>query len=592
MPHEIVMIHQMGDALRNTGYKNIESAVSEIIDNAIEAKANDVFLLVLEDINPSTGRRFVTDIAFLDNGTGMTVDQLGSCLGIGFTTRADRKGLGRFGVGLPQSSLYACPSVDVYSWQNGYDNCKKVYLDINLVKSGHQTQIDDPINCEIPSQFKSFLKYRTEKRDYDFTQNGTLVHWKNCDRVSPKTVGFLFPTLEFSLGQKFRYLIKDGTHNIKIISLQNPSHAIDVLPNDPMFLMKPNYVLGNITKPGIIQKRDNINFTEPLFEPYANERCQDGVVKVPVKYLDKDTREVKQSQVEVAFSKVRGVFYDKTALAKDPGATDMGKHVAKMEGISIVRAKREIDFGVFDFYKNINQPTHRWWGCEVRFEPELDEAFGVANNKQHVELRELDKDDYSEDEVLPMWIQLYPVIHNTISTIYKENSATRDKSRVIEDIMTPTVVIINTVEEANDKKGETDLNRENTSEEDLFNKNKSELQQHGMSEVTAEEVIRFMSNKVNIIYKDSKRGPFFDYSFALGSCQIEINTSHQFYQRFLLPLADNPEFKTAFELFLASFVKVIDEFVGEQREYSDTLVVEWNNKLFRYVTELYGSESR
>lgn len=36
MASSIVDIKNMGDALRNTGYKNIESAGAEIIDNAEE----------------------------------------------------------------------------------------------------------------------------------------------------------------------------------------------------------------------------------------------------------------------------------------------------------------------------------------------------------------------------------------------------------------------------------------------------------------------------------------------------------------------------------------------------------------------------
>lgn len=116
MAHEIVMIQQMGDALRNTGYKSIESAISEIIDNSIEANAKDILVLVSESVDSITGRKYVSEFAFLDNGNGMDLEKLGSCLGIGFTTRSGRKGMGRFGVGLPQSSLHVCPSVDVYSW--------------------------------------------------------------------------------------------------------------------------------------------------------------------------------------------------------------------------------------------------------------------------------------------------------------------------------------------------------------------------------------------------------------------------------------------------------------------------------------------
>ena len=57
MGKSIVDIQNMGDALRNTGYKNIESAVAEIVDNSVEANAKDVFVIMSEDINPVSGRK-------------------------------------------------------------------------------------------------------------------------------------------------------------------------------------------------------------------------------------------------------------------------------------------------------------------------------------------------------------------------------------------------------------------------------------------------------------------------------------------------------------------------------------------------------
>ena len=134
MSSSIVDIKNMGDALRNTGYKNIESAVAEIIDNSEEANAKNAFVILGEHIDPSSGRKVIHEIGFLDDGDGMNTTILGACLGIGSSTRLARRGLGRFGVGLPQASLYACPVVIVYSWQNGFDNCYKVFLDINKVK--------------------------------------------------------------------------------------------------------------------------------------------------------------------------------------------------------------------------------------------------------------------------------------------------------------------------------------------------------------------------------------------------------------------------------------------------------------------------
>jgi hypothetical protein len=67
MGASIVDIRNMGDALRNTGYKNIESAVAEIIDNSVEANAKNIFIVLREGIATS-GRKVVTEIGFLDNG--------------------------------------------------------------------------------------------------------------------------------------------------------------------------------------------------------------------------------------------------------------------------------------------------------------------------------------------------------------------------------------------------------------------------------------------------------------------------------------------------------------------------------------------
>lgn len=201
MAQEIVQIQQMGDALRNTGYKNIGSAISEIVDNSIEAHAKDIFIIVTERLDPITNRNFVDEIAILDNGDGMDYEKLSACLGIGFTTRSERKGMGRFGVGLPQSSLHVCPAVDVYSWQNGIANSSKVSLDINKVKSGEQTIIEDPQRTNIPSKYQVYLSYKIPNKNYDFKTSGTFVYWKECDRVSPKTIRFLFRDLTKEIGR-------------------------------------------------------------------------------------------------------------------------------------------------------------------------------------------------------------------------------------------------------------------------------------------------------------------------------------------------------------------------------------------------------
>ncbi len=591
MGKSIVDIKNMGDALRNTGYKDIESAVAEIVDNSIEANAKDIFIIMSEDINLKSGRKVVTEIGFLDNGDGMNDDVLGRCLGIGATTRVERKGMGRFGVGLPQASLHACPEVVVYSWQNGLENCKKVYLDINKVKEGIQTDIADPESSSLPGKYQKYVSYKTLSTEYDFNESGTLVIWKNCDNIKPKTRGPLTDRLEFTLGKKFRYFIHKGMSQIKIICDENLEGAIDVYPNDPLMLMEDNYILADNQDPKKSGKKTSGGNYEPAFELYTAGGVGTGEVEVPVKYYDKQG-EVATSTVIVRFSKIKDKFYDDTAFPSgNPGTYEIGKHVARVEGISVVRANREIDFGVFDYYNPTNEPQHRWWGCEIIFEPELDEAFGVTNNKQHVNLKNdlknynVEFEDY-EEEVSSMWEQL-SVVGETIKRMYAENEATKKNSRTKETPNSPSTNIINAVEneEAEDADYDEGDSMGNLTPEEVFQIGKDELEGQGIENPTKEQINNFFSNKVNFDYVDSgERAPAFDYKFVLDTTIISINTSHKLYTSFLVKIYDTSnDAKTTFELFLASLVQSIRRTDTQQKQQNDALIAMFYTKLNQYI---------
>lgn len=342
----------------------------------------------------------------------------------------------------------------------------KVYLDINKIKDGEQKEIEDPALTQIPDPYASYLHYQTLSEKYDFSKSGTLVIWKKCDRISPKTRGPLTERLEFSLGQKFRYFIHDGVSKIKIVCDENPDVAVDVAPNDPLFLMEDNCVLCHQDDPKKVFKPGEANGIEAPFELYTAKGDATGEVQIPIKYIDKNGNKA-ESSVLVRFSIVKNKFYDETAFPKgiNPGNYALGKHAAKMEGISVVRARREIDFRRFDYYNVVNEPQHRWWGCEIIFTPELDEAFGVANNKQYVELKKVDVEDLDPDEVdiPPIWDQLADTIISTIKAMYAQNKETRNNTRTFDDTQSPSTDIINTVE--NDP-ATSDIDDENEEDEE------------------------------------------------------------------------------------------------------------------------------
>ncbi|MBR1404522.1 MAG: ATP-binding protein [Treponema sp.] len=590
MGASIVDIKNFGDALRSSGYKDIESAVSEIIDNSVEAEAKDVFVILKDEVNPVSGKKNISEIGFLDNGIGMNADILGKCLGLGVSTRQERKGMGRFGVGLPQASLYACPEVYVYSWQNGIENAKFVYLNINQVKSGEQTEIPDPKPCEVPDFYKYYISWQNLMEHFDFSEHGTLVIWKNCDRVQPKTIPALKSRLEFSIGQKFRHYIHDKKSAIKIFNAGNKDDFTSVFPNDPLFLMNDNYALGNPEKPKELFERGNGESLEPIFEPYTTEVNKTGERLLNIKYLSKDGS-IKTSEVKIRYSVVKNKFYDQTAIENDPGRYAIGKYAKRLEGVSIVRAGREIDFRKFDFYENVNEPEHRWWGCEILFNPELDEIFGVSNNKQYVELKKLETQDFDDsNEIQPIWNILSEEVSATISDMYKRNKEIRKSSRSLaENAIPASTQVANIVEENADDNQDTETAniRKITPVEQLEQAGEKVLiEDVGVEQPTKDEIYRFLNNSVNFVYKDiGKFGPAFDYSFSLGTSVITINIAHKFYTSFFEKVSEDSNSKTTFELFLAAFVQAVNKTNPQQRDENDRLISTWLKRLDDYIDE-------
>ena len=64
------------------------------------------------------------------------------------------------------------------------------------------------------------------------------------------------------------------------------------------------------------------------------------------------------------------------------GLTSLKTGIHENQGISVLRRHREIAFG--NFYPTVpsQRAIDRWWGCEINFEPKLDECWEVKNVKR------------------------------------------------------------------------------------------------------------------------------------------------------------------------------------------------------------------
>src|SRR5207245_672835 len=109
---DVVNVKNFLLSIRETGYRSFAHTIAELVDNSLQAGATRVSI--------SIGPKETGQISVTDNGSGMPHGALRTALQFGGSTRfGDRSGAGRFGMGLPTSSITLAKRVDVFTWKAG-----------------------------------------------------------------------------------------------------------------------------------------------------------------------------------------------------------------------------------------------------------------------------------------------------------------------------------------------------------------------------------------------------------------------------------------------------------------------------------------
>lgn len=405
----------------STEYDSLEKAASEIIDNAIDANAHHIVTYLNSTYDSKRGKNVLSEIAFLDDGDGMTAGALQHIVGFGSTNRINGGKIGKFGIGMNQASLFACKKFSVYSWTSPDEVYVEVF-DSEYIMRNNIDKALPPVKTELPSYVKGDSIYNSYCKEH-----GTLIVWSNFREnkiAKPVTIA---KRMKNEFGRVYRYFLNSGEVKMYTIADQLENiHAID-----PMFLLENTDVLGDYdghsTKSSV---------GEPLFELFSHDMLDNGCKAYPVPYYDKNG-DIKMSNVLLRASIIKEKFYYQAAYKdgiKQPGDTEIGAYVKEFQkGISVVRNDREIDFNYFGFYDSTNQPQDRWFKLEIKFTEELDEAFHVSNNKQHVELKKISDsklpDFKEEDPNYPMWLRLKKDIDKLLSAMRNRNRALASKAK-------------------------------------------------------------------------------------------------------------------------------------------------------------------
>ena len=329
--YSIVAVDKFIQATRDSGYKGTSSAISELVDNSLQAGATSITISLTVD-EDDVGRPIIVSI--IDNGSGMDLQTLRTALRFGGSTRFnDRNGLGRYGMGLPNSSFSQAKRVTVHTWKSNSGRVLTSYLDLEEIAAGDLTNVPKPVWINRPGFVNGY-------------DSGTAVTWSQCDRLDNKRISTITRKLLGSLGRQFRHYLWDGI----CIKVNNE----EVQPIDPLYLHTPALYDGAT------------QFAEDLvYEIAVNPEDLKKVGIVRVRFSELPVG--KWSKLSNKEKRIRGI--------------------SKGAGVSVVRAGREVDYGWFFLGAKRRENYDDWWRCEIMFDPILDEAFGITHSKQQIRPR-------------------------------------------------------------------------------------------------------------------------------------------------------------------------------------------------------------
>lgn len=501
-------------SMRDAGY-GLPAALAEVIDNSLEANANNV-LVRLDEATVNKKKR-IGRIVIADDGDGMSVDVLTHYLQIGFSTRYMRTDtIGKYGVGAKLAALNFCTKVDVWSRDDADGPWFHVQLDLDNIEaqeaSGGQSGIEPPAPRPVPDEVTELLPSR----------NGTLVVWSNVDRLAEgayaENSDELRVEVEQELSRMFRCFLAGG---IAITINGN-----NLLPHDPLFLMEHTWA-------------DSV-----LHEHYTSLVETDGSVpkywtgdQVPHHFAAEVLCKEEEIKVGGSSAYLTVTLYPRAVVReRGKGGDTLARRlrVPQNEGcLSFVRLDREINYstvarilpsGVLD--------QDRYIGIEVKFTPVLDAFFGVRNVKKGVEPQ-----DHLRKEIRSRLAKYVPEARRRLDETWGQNAQQAQAHRgehteVMEAVREADKTLKKPIGSDADDADEVldDLAR------DVLGADSSQEERESYKESVRE--LPVVTESV-----DFPGNSFIDIKHLGHQVIIRLNTRHRFYRQLWLPLKELSEMR-------------------------------------------------
>lgn len=341
--------------MRDVGYRNSATAIDDLIDNSFEAGSENVHVVLQSDGSSRKGN--VTQIAVIDDGCGMIPEMIRVAVLWGGTHRENsRKGIGRFGYGLPSASVSQGQRFEVYSQPEDSD-LHMTAIDLQEIEQGRLTNRDGEIVVPEarPAKLPRFVQdYIDEHMDGKWTK-GTVVVIDKLDKCTWKAINAFRNNLLEHFGVTYHKL--RSNFNMYV-------NGTFVEPIDPLFLT-PGYRWFDLDA-------DRATALDPMHVDIKDADSGEVLGRITVR----------MSYMPLTFAAV-----DKGKIAAGRNQNPRFSILKNYNGFIVSRMGRVIDLVTRnDWTTFVNYD--RQLKIEIDFDASLDEFMTVPTTKQSVTINE------------------------------------------------------------------------------------------------------------------------------------------------------------------------------------------------------------
>jgi hypothetical protein len=241
------------------GY-SLETAVADLIDNSIAAKATSIQIFFsLDGVCPI--------FAIIDNGSGMSPEDLKEAMRLGSTSpleKRDDNDLGRFGLGMKTASFSICKRLSVVSASDSKVSAAR--WDLDDIAENNRWDIDILSEKEIKQI--PFFKH--------FLDNGTAIIWEKIDRMIDGSANNLQKELDSAISVIEKHLqltfhrYIDGERGLSKVAISINGHVLESF--DPFNIKNP--ATQELEKDEIIMNGSKISII-PYILPHHSKTKED-----------------------------------------------------------------------------------------------------------------------------------------------------------------------------------------------------------------------------------------------------------------------------------------------------------------------------